>query len=184
METQTDFRPTSQKVIAILDDAIPKIKFFCNLPYTKANTIIDNQHLQGHWKGKKKNFGSFIMNMDNKHICRILEKIGIELSEPNKEYQLSDSERLPFVYPADLTDPREQEAANTLYKATLQSRFPYEFMPMEAAVVKDFCLYALNHCDWEGFSQEFIDTKGWIKAWNLFTANDKIKFANEIIDFH
>jgi hypothetical protein len=47
VETQ---KPNSEKVIAILDDALPKIKAFQNLSYPQAKELLNDDYFFKTWK--------------------------------------------------------------------------------------------------------------------------------------
>jgi hypothetical protein len=165
MTSQTQaHKPSSIEVIRILDDALPKIKAFQSLSYTQANRIVQDDYFAEQWKEKKRKFGSLYCNLDYKNRDRILRKIGIELSEPNK-----------IMVGKNIEHTMEWHNSMAYQK--------WDFQRHESAIVFNFCLYALNHSSYKGFTQDFINVKGWIKAWKMMSSNMKIEFSNMLIDY-
>ena len=158
-------KPSSIEVIKILDDALPKIKVFQSLSYTQANRILNDEYFIDQWKKRKRNFGSLFLNLDDKHQVKMLGCLEIELSEPKKKFK-------------DIEEPIE-----ALFQASARGENPFDYKPLEQAIIHKFTLYALNHSSYKGFTQNFIDVKGWIKAWKMMSKTMKIEFSNMLIDY-
>lgn len=164
-QTQIDYKPTSEQVIAILENALPKIKALQNMSYTQANRILQDDYFIEQWKNKKRSFGSLFLNLDDAYQIKMLNCLEIELSELKKKLKSTG------------------HYLEELFHASQRGENPFDYKPIEQAIIYKFTLYALNHSRYTGFSQNFIDVKGWIKAWRLFPQNTKIEFANKLIDY-
>jgi hypothetical protein len=186
MNTETKVvSPATEQVIAILDNALPKIKAFQSLSYTQANRILNDEYFIDQWKGRKKAFGSLFLNLDNKNRRKILNCLKIELSEPKKQYKEEiDRERSQFSFKIEVGESeQEQQTKANFIKRDVENKFPYEFMPIEQAVVKDFCLYSLNNSRTIG-KKHYINVKGAIALYQKMTPNEKVEFANTIINYY
>ncbi|WP_338765764.1 hypothetical protein WAF17_02355 [Bernardetia sp. ABR2-2B] len=184
-QTAESYKPNSATVIRILDNILPKIKHLQSLSYTEANKILNDEYFISQWKGRKKAFGSLFLNLDDKNIVKMLNYLGIELSEPKKQHEESDNDRLDFTLQSATKgekDKEHQEAIARLLRENVKAKFPYEFFPIEQAVVKDFCIYALNNSRTIG-KKHYIDVKGWIALYSKMSANEKIEFANTLIEY-
>lgn len=156
------FKPDSAAVIRILDDVLPTIKELQKMNYKEADRVLQDEYFSKQWRDKKRKFGSLYLNLDYANQERLLKKIGVKVSKPEKE---------------------NTEEIHTHKWYDKMAKRKYEYLPVEQIIIHNFCVYALNQSSYKGFSQDFINVKGWIKAWRIMSNNMKIEFANTLINY-
>lgn len=121
----------SDKALHLIDEVVPKFLALSDMKMKDSLYHISVifrksgaksiSHMQSHWKGKKGEFGSFYLNLDDKNQRIVLEYFGIKV-EPDKFPNSED-----------------------LFMAQLNGKDYFEVYPFETIMLFKFLLMANNH---------------------------------------